>query len=165
MCEKRMPLIKKRHDAAHKILSDTLKNEFPSDRHLVDQTADPGTSQGTLRPDETLILGTGKVFIIDVKTPFPVRKLNGRTFIETSDMKNKTKYEALRLGYSRKYRECHVDTLIIPSAGPIPKLSFNTLRNTGLSKSIVNKTLKRISIATTRANVALLSTLRSPPVS
>jgi hypothetical protein len=116
-----------------------------------------GTTQ---RPDIILVKGS-RVAILDVKCPFPRRERNGESFDAFSDRMNIEKYDVIRSDYRVRYPNATLGTLIIPSAGPIPKRSYLVLLEAGLSKRGALKALLRMSTALIRANAALARSL--PP--
>jgi hypothetical protein len=102
VCEKRLALIKARHDSVLNVLAREARIAHPDAQILVDNTPDPRISGTSLRPDIIISQESpSKRFaaILDVKCPFPVRDLNQVTFTHKSDELNITKYDPIARAY------------------------------------------------------------------
>jgi hypothetical protein len=162
-CKVRLDLMRQRHDAGLSVLSAAIKKIMPNCRLLVDQTPDPNVAGCTLRPDVILVDDSpARKFaaILDVKCPFPVRP-NGDdiSFVDKSNLANQLKYEQIARNYRNKYGNCSVGTVVVPSVGPIPRLSFNALCAIGFKEKEAVKVLREMSIAVTRKNLLFAKTL------
>jgi len=97
--------------------------------------------------------------VLDVKTPFPSSSLGGKDFVQRSHEANSAKYAPIATAYATAYTSCPVLTFIIPSVGPIPTHSLDTLVAAGLNKTRSRKLLRECSEKAAKRNCALASTL------
>ena len=72
-------------------------------------------------------------------------------FVVRKDEPNIAKYADLATAHAAKHGSCFLGTVIIPSAGPIPKHSFLVLKEVGFSDQKATKALREMDIARTRA--------------
>jgi hypothetical protein len=161
-CDSRLPFYGLRHDAGLMVLAESLKR-IKNAQVVVDSTPHVGvnTSGTTQRPD-IVLTRFKRVVILDLKCPYPSRPDHRGPYDVRVDNDNRVKYEHIAAMYRHKGFDVTLRTVIIPSTGPIPEISFNALCSAGLSPSAATKTLKQMSIATTRANFKLVSTLAPP---
>ena len=160
-CQKRLHLYKARHDA----VLDTAVRELKKikDVHiLVDSTPhiEVNGRGTTLRPDIIITKGS-RIAILDVKCPFPTRARDAVSFDERVDRENRSKYAPIAADYRAHFSSVSLGTLVIPSAGPIPRRSFQALLDAGLPKSDALKTLRKMASALIRSNALLAYSL--PP--
>jgi hypothetical protein len=175
-CPNRMHLTLGRHDAIHDVLKPVRRKKWPEAdgfKHLSDTRPDSLYSSSSLRPDEIAVMASRRkrdgslksdgtpnsnfAEICDVKSPFPQSG-----FLFKVDLANVVKYDPIRRQYAKKLGRATVSTLIIPSTGPTPMVSYTTLRKAGCDGRSVSKVLREMNIAVTKANFAFASTL-SPP--
>jgi hypothetical protein len=120
-------------------------------RKRVDQVAEPGISDGTLRPDLTIFLQKPsnriQVQVGDLKCYWP---REGKT-IEVNE-RNVQKYQAIANGYKRKYHNSEVITIMLPTAGPVPKEAKEAMEAMGYRSSVVCSILKDMMIQVVKEN-------------
>ncbi len=152
-CEKRLHLYRLRHDAAQNALVREIKKLLPEASVSVDIRADRSVDDTERRPDivVTGLSGKLKSFILDVKIPFPSAPNAGGTFVTRTDGPNIAKYADLATAHAAKHGSCFLGTVMIPSAGPIPKHSFLVLKEVGFSEQKATKALREMDIARSRA--------------
>ena len=154
MCPVNYPLMSARHDAVVRVAVNHLKRVNPSASIAVDSTVERSVSGSRLRPDvvQVGLKGKFKSVILDVKCPFPFRETAAGTFVDRSNARNLAKYANLAKGYESKYGSCLLGTIIVPSVGPIPKVTFLVLKAAGFSDREATRTLREMSIALVRAS-------------
>jgi hypothetical protein len=163
-CESRLPFYGLRHDAGLKVLAESL-SRLKYAQVIVDSTPHTGANKaGTTQRPDIILTRFKRVTILDVKCPWPSRPDNRGPYDVRVDNDNRAKYEHIAEMYRGQGFEVYLQTVIIPSAGPIPEISSKALCTAGLSPSAATKTLKQMSIATTRANFKLVSTLAPPRI-
>jgi hypothetical protein len=79
--------------------------------------------------------------------------------VDKSNLANQLKYEQIARNYRNKYGNCSVGTVVVPSVGPIPRLSFNALCAIGFKEKEAVKVLREMSIAVMRKNLLFAKTL------
>jgi hypothetical protein len=175
-CPNRMHLTLGRHDGIHDVLKPVRRAKWKKEagyEHRSDTRPDSRYSFSSLRPDEIVVMasrlkrdGSPKsdgtrnsnfAEICDVKSPFPQTG-----FLFKVDLANVVKYDSIRRQYAKKLGRATVSTLIIPSTGPTPMVSYTTLRKAGCDGRSVSKVLREMNIAATKANFAFASTLSTP---
>jgi hypothetical protein len=169
-CLSRMPEIKERHDAAHEVLHQHLVKRFPVGpccENRRDIIPDPFYSGSSLRPDETVIFSNpakrsnpklNYALIIDMKTPFPSPDYVKNTHVDLA-----TKYESIRVAYERKLiGGASTFTIQIPSTGPVPMHTFDSLARIGFHRNKITKMIREMTTASIKANYHLSKTLRLP---
>ena len=180
VCPARLHLATARHNATDDVLKKVLAAKYPASAGFVlrsDARPDTTYSLSGLRPDECIVAapradgspgppGPKFAFICDVKGAFPTQGPTAKTpthnFVIRKDLLNQLKYEDIRRGHARKLGRAVVTTLIIPSTGPTPMLSYTTLVRAGLDKRSICKILREMNIAATKANYAYAATLPTP---
>jgi hypothetical protein len=155
-CSGRLHIYRLRHDAALAVLKRALIGF--GFRVLIDQLC-PETAD-TLRPDVQLykeFVKNGVQILIahlaDMKCPWP-----REDFVSRTHTRNVEKYANLTLQVKRKYPSVEMDTIIIPTTGPMPRHTLVALSKV-LGSKLAGKTLCNMSAAVARANYKLRFTL------
>jgi hypothetical protein len=141
-----------------------LTLRYPEAVFRIDDTPhEEANSAGTSRrPDITATL-PASAFVLDMKCPFPTRARDNKSFVERVDDANLDKYRSIADEYARSYSKVVFGTVIVPSVGPVPALTFKVLRSCGLTAPAISKALRYASIAVARQNYRLIApTLSSP---
>jgi hypothetical protein len=162
-CQPRLYLYKMRHDAALNAIVKELA-KIKGMQILVDSTPHiEVNTRGTARRPDIIMVKGNRVAILDVKCPFPSRAREGKSFDERCDSANREKYKLIKKDYDAKYGASNVflGTLIIPSVGPTPALSFTALQSAGLSSADALHALRKMTTAAIRSNASLAMSL--PP--
>lgn len=169
-CPYRLHLITARHDAALSVLGNTTISNFATDkeesRHDLrwDITPDSRISRSTLRPDLTLTsmpLAPGlpsRADLIDMKTPYPRSDYVARTHLS-----NHLKYRGIASDYRHAEFHTQTFTIIVPSAGPVPMHTWESLKRIGFPERQINTLIRNMSTASIRANYAIAATLKVGP--
>jgi hypothetical protein len=155
-CSGRLHIYRLRHDAALAVFQRALRGL--GFRVLIDQVC-PETGD-TLRPDVQLYKYRNaagvEIYIAhlaDMKCPWP-----RGDFVSRTHTRNVEKYANLTLQVKRKYPNVEMDTIIVPTTGPMPKHTLVALTKV-LGAKLAGKTLCNMSAAVARANFKLRSTL------
>jgi hypothetical protein len=145
-----------RHDAALAVLQRALRGL--GFRVLIDQVC-PETGD-TLRPDVQLYkyrnaagVEVHIAHLADMKCPWP-----REDFVVLTHTRNVEKYANLTLQVKRKYPNVAMDTIIVPTTGPMPRHTLVALSKV-LGAKLAGKTLSNMSAAVARANYKLRFTL------
>jgi hypothetical protein len=150
-------LYRERHDAVLKVLRmalRSLRGPQAFDEVRIDVTCP--SMGGSLRPD-VQCYKPGIAVIWDVKVPWP-----RDNFLELTHKANFEKYEHLSNRVRSNYPDTTLDTIIVPSAGPMPQYTHDALSKV-LGKKLASKTLCNMSGAVARLNYKLRRTLPTAP--
>jgi hypothetical protein len=162
-CPGRLPIYRSRHDAALKVFTRRLIT-FPEKYHvLIDQTC--RYTQDTLRPDvQAYREYTTKwgddvrlARLSDMKCPWP-----RENYVDRTHTANVEKYANLTLQVQGYYPDTTMDTIIVPTVGPMPAHTQVALAKLFGAKE-ATKLCCNMSAAVARENYKLRSTLRMKP--
>ena len=105
-------------------------------------------SASTLRPDFILIMEDFRVFILDVKVPYP-----SQGFVRRTHDRNVAKYQAIADEYEAAgYKKPVILTIIIPSVGCNTRFTHEALIEVGFSRKQSINLLSRMSAMVCRQN-------------
>ena len=153
-----------RHDGAHAVLTKAITAEnipnFVKSRSNV--TPEPGTSSSTLRPDETVFVKVGSKVLVtvnDVKCYWP----SANATVDV-DRRNVAKYQSIADGYTRKYHKASkVLTIMLPTAGPVPKATFDALAGMGFKRGKIAPLIRDMMVKVIKGNCAIAKNSRATP--
>ena len=105
-----------------------------------------GISGGSLKPDMTVFV-TGKVAVADVKCYWP--KTNATVDV---DARNVAKYQPIATSYQNKYGSAKVITIMLPTAGPVPMVTLEALKDCGIKAGKATSILRDMMVKVIKGN-------------